>query len=573
MSPSKLTARLKEAARTPESNDETTSERPYGKLSNVDLEPTPPSQRRWSAWYFFAFQFSIAFSPTTYNIGSSLFSIGLSWWLIIVAAFVGTGLCCGVLFFNSRGPAWYHVGFPVYVRASAGVYGSLFFIFIRMIVAIFYEGTQTYYAARLLDVALRCLFGSAWTSIPNRLPASAGATTSQMLAFFLTWLAQLPSAWLHPSRAGPLFAVKSCLSPVAYLATMTWALVAFGGVDLRLGDDARVHGAELGWSFMKAINTVVSGVVPPMVNIADLARYGNRPRDVWPMVGGLFVSKPLVILVGLFTTAAGLKHFGVASWNQWDFYGLVLDHYWSPGTRAAVFLGAGIQSFATIVTNISSNAIPVGCDLAGLFPRHFTIVRGQLLCNLLVWAVVPWLLVSSAKSFLTFLGSYLCFITPVVACMMVDYWVVRRGNLHVPSLYDARPGAPYYYTAGVNPRAFAAWVAGVVLVISGIAGAIKPGSISETAVNVYNCGFILSLTTGAVVYYVACKLFPPKIYPDGEHQGDSTRWEAMVPTEGFFPDDDPLPAYIRERTLLGEEPASVVVGQVASSPEKAKYDN
>ncbi|KAI1340688.1 putative allantoin permease [Xylariaceae sp. FL0016] len=559
-----IVGRVREVIHTKASNEEGTNERPYGKLSNVDLEPTPPSQRSWSPWYFFAFQFSIAFSPTTYNIGSSLYSIGLNWWIIVIASFIGTGLCCAVLFFNSRGPTWYHIGFPVYVRAAAGVYGSMFFIFIRMIVALFYEGTQTYYASRLLDVALRCLFGHNWTEIPNRLPASAGNTTSQMLAFFLTWLFQLPTAWLHPSKAGPLFAVKSFLSPLAYLITMIWALAAFKGVNLELGKKT-VYGSELGWSFMKAINTVVSGVVPPMVNIADLARYGNRPNDVLPLMAGLFISKPLVIIVGLLTTAAGLKEFGVANWNQWDFYSQVLDHYWSPGIRAAVFLGASIQAFATVVTNVSSNAIPIGCDLAGLFPKYFTIVRGQILCNLLIWAVVPWLLVNSAQNFLTFLGSYLCFITPIVACMMVDYWVVRKGNFHVPSLYRPEPSSPYYYIGGWNLRAYVAWVSAVVLVISGIAGAIKPGSISQTAVNVYNCGFVLSLTTGGVVYYLACKVFPPKMYPDGEHQFESKAWEHMVPTEGFFLDDDPVPEYVKERAILGEE---AVVVPDASESEK-----
>lgn len=82
----------------------------YGKWSNIDLEPTPPEQRNWSPLYYFAFQFSIAFSPTTYNIGSTLFSIGLNYWTIIIAAFLGTFLCCLVLYFNSRGPIFYHVG-------------------------------------------------------------------------------------------------------------------------------------------------------------------------------------------------------------------------------------------------------------------------------------------------------------------------------------------------------------------------------------------------------------------------------------------------------------------------------
>jgi NCS1 family nucleobase:cation symporter-1 len=506
-----MVSRLAKALQAKQTNDDSHQEKSHGRWSNIDLEPTPPAKRNWSSWYFFAFQFSIAFSPTTYNIGSSLYAIGLTWQTIIVAAFVGTGLCCIVIFFNARGATLYHVGFPVYVRISAGIYGSLWFIFIRMIVAIFYMGTQTYYASRMMDVSLRCIFGHRWTDIPNHLPQSAKITTSQMIAFFLTWLFQFPFAWLHPSKAGPLFVVKSVLSPIAYTATMIWALVKFEGVNLNLAKIS-VSGGQLGWNFMRAVNTVVSGVVPPMVNIADLARYGNRPRDVWPLTAGLFFSKPLVILIGLFTTAAGAKvrvikcipanpptllltyeqHFGVANWNLWDFYGLVLDEFWGPGTRTLVFLGAFIQCFATIVTNVSSNAIPIGCDLNGLFPKYFTIVRGMILSHILVWPVVPWLLVNSAQNFLTFLGSYLCFVTPIVAVMIVDYWFARRGNIHVPSLYKPETGSPYYYTKGFNIRAFVAWACGVVLVISGISGAIKPGSISQTAVNVYNCGYVQS---------------------------------------------------------------------------------
>lgn len=129
-----MASRLARMLRADQTHDDLHKEESaYGRWSNVDLEPTPPVQRNWSSWYFFAFQFSIAFSPTTYNIGSSLFAIGLTWQTIIIASFVGTGLCCIVIFLNSRGATLYHVGFPVYVRISAGINGSLWFIFIRMV--------------------------------------------------------------------------------------------------------------------------------------------------------------------------------------------------------------------------------------------------------------------------------------------------------------------------------------------------------------------------------------------------------------------------------------------------------
>jgi len=76
-------------------------------------------------------QFSISFSPTTYNAGAALISIGLLWWHIVLAATVGTILCCAFVLFNARGPSWYHIGFPSFVRVSAGLRGSLLWIFIR----------------------------------------------------------------------------------------------------------------------------------------------------------------------------------------------------------------------------------------------------------------------------------------------------------------------------------------------------------------------------------------------------------------------------------------------------------
>jgi cytosine/uracil/thiamine/allantoin permease len=161
-------------------------------------------------------------------------------------------------------------------------------------------------------------------------------------------------------------------------------------------------------------------------------------------------------------------------------------------TRALVFLGSLTQVYATMVTNISSNSIPVGCDLTGLFPRYFTIRRGQILCSILAILIVPWKLVYSGASFLAFLGSYVVFITPIAAMMIVDYWVIRKGNVHVPSLYKASSISPYYYYHGFNLRAYGAWAIAVGMTISGIAGILSPGSISQTAVNIYNTGELLS---------------------------------------------------------------------------------
>ncbi|KAL4799482.1 permease for cytosine/purines, uracil, thiamine, allantoin-domain-containing protein [Aspergillus venezuelensis] len=517
----------------------------FGKWSNKDLDPSPPEQRTWKGWSFFAFQFSIAFSPTTYNVGASLYAIGLNWWTILIAAIVASALVAILLQLNSRGAAWYHVGYPTFIRASSGIYGSLIFVFIRGVVAVLYMAIQTLYASKFVAVMLRCVFGHRWTDIPNHLPESAAITSSDLLAFGIF-------------KMDMVFRIKSVLAPIGLIVTMIWALKSSHGANfsgLSTGQTAAT-GSALGWSFMKAINTIVSNMIPPLVNIPDLARYARRPRDTMPMAFGLMVSKPVVVALGMVITAAGYKQFGEAYWNMWDFYSSVLDKYWGPGARTLVFLAAGIQAFATFVTNLTSNSIPVGCDLAGLFPRYFTIIRGQVVCFLLAWVCVPWKLTYSATSFITFLGSYLCFICPIVAIMVVDYYLIRRGNLHVPSLYTPQPGTPYFYTSGFNIRAFISWAAAIALVIPGVSGALKPGSIGTAAVRIYDLGFLVSTSVAGVLYYCLCWVWPVRMFPEGYvgREGDMG-FEGMKASEGFFGDEHIVPGYLGDSVE-----ASLVVG-------------
>lgn len=87
---------------------------------------------------------------------------------------------------------------------------------------------------------------------------------------------------------------------------------------------------------------------------------------------------------------------------------------------------------------------------------------------------------------------------------------------------------------------------GVALVISGISGVLKPGSIGIQAVNIYNMSFILSTISASVTYLLLVKIWPVKVYPPGPHEDDPVSWEALAATEGFFDEDD-MPDYLRER--------------------------
>jgi NCS1 family nucleobase:cation symporter-1 len=130
----------------------------------------------------------MTFSPSSYNLGASLVSIGLLWWHGMIAAVIGSVILTVLVVLNSRGAIKYFIGFPVYVRAAAGVRGASLYILVRAIVAIIYFATQTYYGGRITSVFMRGIFGNGYHNIPNHLPASAGITSRDLLSFFLFWM-------------------------------------------------------------------------------------------------------------------------------------------------------------------------------------------------------------------------------------------------------------------------------------------------------------------------------------------------------------------------------------------------
>lgn len=137
---------FKKAIRAPDAPDEGSA------YFNEDLLPTPPNQRIWTTLHFFTFYLTQTFSASSYNLGSTLTSIGLRWWHSIIAAIIGSLALSALVVLNSRGATRYHIGFPVYARASGGINGSRFFVVIRASVATIYFATQSYYGKDTLSL-------------------------------------------------------------------------------------------------------------------------------------------------------------------------------------------------------------------------------------------------------------------------------------------------------------------------------------------------------------------------------------------------------------------------------------
>ncbi|KAL2829403.1 permease for cytosine/purines, uracil, thiamine, allantoin-domain-containing protein [Aspergillus cavernicola] len=504
---------------------------------NEDLLPTPPEHRTWNVLHFFTYYLTTTFSPSSYNLGATLISLGLRWWHCILAAVIGSFILSIIVVLNSRGATRYHVGYPVYVRASSGIGGSKLFVVVRASVAIIYFATQSYYGGMITSVCLRTIFGNSWVNLPNHLPATAGITSRDLLAFFIFWIVQFGVMFVHPTVLRHLFVVKSIYTTAALLGVLGWAIHMNGGTlgDFSFDGQTTLHGSALVWPMIQAINSVMGALCPILINQPDVARYATRPSQAtWSQSLGILISKVLVMFVSCATTSATTQFLGKSFWNVWDLYDEILTQYWGPQARAGMFFASLGMVLAIITTNAGTNSLPVGADLSGLFPRYINIVRGQILCATLAPLCVPWKIISSAQTFLTFLGSYTVFLMPTCAIMVVDYWIIRKGNFHVPSLYTKEPGTVYAYYHGWNLRAIAAWAGGVGFTVHGIAGSLDPGSVDQASKDMYKLGFLLSFFMGGALFWGFNLVWPVSVYPVGREDEEGDGFEAMARTEGFF---------------------------------------
>lgn len=64
-------------------------------------------------------------------IVSSMIQLGMSWWQAWICVWVGYGCVTPFLVLNARPGAVFHVTFPVVIRTSFGVFGSLWCVFNR----------------------------------------------------------------------------------------------------------------------------------------------------------------------------------------------------------------------------------------------------------------------------------------------------------------------------------------------------------------------------------------------------------------------------------------------------------
>ncbi|ATY58337.1 uracil permease [Cordyceps militaris] len=475
-------------------------------LASEDLQPVPKSQRQWTSWNFVGFWIADACNIATWMIASSMIVGGLSWWQAWLAVWVGYGVTAVFIVLTGRIGAVYHVSFPVMGRASFGIWGSLWPVLNRVVMACVWYGVNGYIGGHAVYIMIHAI----WTSwdrdkIPNTF--GSGTTTADFVSYFIFWFCSLPALWFPVYKIRHLFTLKAYIVPPAAIAYLIWVAVRAGGIGPVVARPGRLHGSALAWAFIKGVMSCVANFSTVIINDSDFTRFARKPRDaLWSQLLGLPLAFAATSLVGILVSSASEVIYGEPVWDPLRLLERLVQGA-SAGERFGVFLIAFAFSLAQLGTNIAANSVSAGTDMTALVPRYINIRRGSYICAAVGLSICPWVLLKNSDTFLTYLSAYAIFFSAMAGIITTDYYIVRRGYLNVPELCSARKSGPYYYTFGVHWRAYVAYIAGILINIVGFAGQVG-ATVPIGATYLFNLHFFGGFIVSSMVYWLLCTVSP-----------------------------------------------------------------
>jgi nucleobase:cation symporter-1, NCS1 family len=154
--------------------------------------------------------------------------------------------------------------------------------------------------------------------------------------------------------------------------------------------------------------------------------------------------------------------------------------------------------------------------------RYISIRRGMIIALVLGFAITPWNLTKSSFSFTSYLSAYSIFIASICGVIIGDYFLVRKGYIDLPSLFNSREGGLYYFKFGFNWRGYLAYIIGMIPAIPGFLHTCGVESVSKGGQYLGYFGFPLGVFLGAVAYWGLCVLSPVP-------GGNATSWREVEP--------------------------------------------
>jgi NCS1 family nucleobase:cation symporter-1 len=464
------------------------------ELYNKDIAPTTLEQRHWTVWNIAALWVGMSVCIPTYMLASGLISGGMNWWQAVLTVFLGNLIVLIPMVLNAHAGTKYGITFPVFARASFGVFGANIPGILRAIVACGWFGIQTWIGGWAIYKAVLVIApGLADTAKIGFL----GINVSQFVCFLMFWALNV---WIFWRGMECIRAVEDWGAPLLIgigVALLIWAYVKAGSFGAILSQPSKFATNADFWKFFPGALTGMVGFWATLsLNIPDFTRYARSQRDqVIGQALGLNTTMPFYAFIGVAVTGATVIIYGKEIWDPIE----LMSRF---DNRLIVLVSMFALLLATLTTNLAANVVAPAASFSNIAPRRISMRVGGLITGVIGIVMMPWKLVEDPSGYIfTWLIGYSALLGPIGGVMICDYFFIRRTRLNVVDLY--RRDGQYAYNGGFNPIAVFSLVMGIAPNIPGFLGTIEvvnPATVGPFLMNLYNYAWFVGFAVAFFAY-------------------------------------------------------------------------
>jgi NCS1 family nucleobase:cation symporter-1 len=447
-------------------------------LYSHDLAPIAISARTWSTWDYSALWISMAHCIPTYMFAAAMISNGLAWWQALGIILIGNLIVLAPILLNSHPGTKYGIPFPVFARAAYGTTGSNLPAMMRALVACGWFGINAWIGGG----ALQTLFTSLWSGWHDLLGAShpdwsfdtvhthfgpldvasqqlTPFPNTQWIAFALFWGLNVLVIFrgMDVLRRVERWAAPYVLVMTAVL--VYWAIDRAGGLGPILSHSSYSGTLPFHSVAIPALTGTIAFWSTLSLNMPDFTRFGRSQRE--QMIGqavALPTTMTVFAAMGITITSATAIIYGKPIWDPIALAGKF-------ESRLVVAIAMFTVVVATLAVNIAANTVSPANDFANAFPKRIDFKRGGLITGVLGILVMPWQLLADPGRYFNWLNGYGAALASIAGVLIVDYWVIRKKQLDLTSLYSV--GGAYTYQGGWNMKAVGATLVGFTIALLG----------------------------------------------------------------------------------------------------------
>ena len=468
-------------------------------LINDDLKPTTEAQRTWRWYHFTALWIGMVMCIPAYTLAASLIEAGMSWSQAVGTVFLGNAIVLIPMLLIGHAGTKYGIPYAVLARASFGTIGARLPALLRALVACGWYGIQTWFGGMMIHTLIGVLMGTPLGG--DKLPV-LGITPSQLICFLMFWAIQFYYVIHGIDSIRKLETWTAPFKIVICFLLLWWAYDKAGGFGPIIDQpsqfvDGGKKAGQFSAVFWPSLTAMVGFWATLALNIPDFTRFAKSQRD--QLIGqgiGLPVPMGLLAMMAVFVTSATVVIYGKAIWDPVDLS--------SRMTGAAVLIALLILLIDTVSVNLAANLVGPAYDFSALNPRRISYKIGGCITAGIAILMMPWKVLESTQGYIfTWLIGYSALLGPVAGILIVDYYLIRRTDLHVDDLY--KENGQYTYTAGWNWVAVTAFVLGVLPNVPGFLNAAFPQSfpnVGDFFKGVYTYAWFVGVAIAAVVYRI-----------------------------------------------------------------------